>query len=122
AGEADDVGGHGVMRRRRERRANRHGREELGDLRAGEHRFDAVHRLRGARVERHAPSMRHVSALERQMLHAGDLDVVNVRAQALDQTRVLAALDALAHQFRQHGSRHDYLLLAAYWTALTMCW
>ena len=121
ASEANDVSGDGVMRWRRERRADRHRRQELGNLFAGEHGFDAVHRLRGADVDRRDASVGDVAALERQVLHAGDLDVVDILAQALNQTRVFAPLDALANELRQHGSRHDYLLLAAYCTALTMC-
>ena len=102
------------MRRRRERRADRHRREDLGDLGAGEDRLDAVHRLRGAGVDRADAAVRHVAALERQVLHAGDLDVVDVGAAALDEARILAALDALAHELRQHWRRgHAHLLFAA---------
>ena len=49
--------------------------------------------------------MRDVAALERQVLHAGDLDVVDVGAAALNEARILAALDALADELRQHGRR-----------------
>ena len=35
AGVTHDVDGHGMMRRRRERRADRHRREDLGDVGAG---------------------------------------------------------------------------------------
>jgi hypothetical protein len=121
AGKADDVGGDRMMDRRGEGRADRHRREELGDLLAGIHRLDALHRLRRARVDRDDAAVRDVAALERQVLHAGDLDVVDVGAQALNQARVLAPLDALAHELRQNRSGHGYLLLAAYCTALTMC-
>ena len=38
-----------------------------------------------------------------------DLDVVDVRAAALDQARVFAALDALADKLGEDGSaRHGY--------------
>ena len=78
---------------------------------------------RGAGVDRADAAVRDVAALERQVLHAGDLDVVDVGAAALDQARVFAALDALADELRQNGRRgHGYLLLAACWMALTMCW
>ena len=57
-------------------------------------------------------AVRDVAALEGQVQHAGELDVVDVGAAPLDQARVLAALDALADQLRQNGSRgHGYLLL-----------
>ena len=111
------------MGRRREGRADRHRPEDLGDLGAGEDRLDAVHGLRGARVDGANAAVGHVAALERQMLHAGNLDVVHVRGPALNQARVLAPLDALAHELRQHWRRgHGHLLFAACWMALTMCW
>ena len=105
AAVADRVHGDRTMFRRGERRADRHGRQELGDLRAGEDRFDAVHRLRGARVDGADTAVRDVAALERQVLHADEGDVVDVGAAALNETRVLAPLDALAHELRQHGRR-----------------
>jgi hypothetical protein len=67
-------------------------------------------------------AVRDVAALERQVLHPGDLDVVHVGAAALDQARILAPLDALPDELRQDRRRgHGYLLFAAYWMALTMC-
>jgi hypothetical protein len=41
--------------------------------------------------------VRDVAALERHVAHAGELDVVDVGAAALDEARILAALDALAN-------------------------
>ena len=121
-GVADHVGGHGPMRRRGEWRADRHWPEHLGDLGAGEHRLDAVHRQGGGDVDRADAAVRDVAALERQVLHADDLDVVDVGAAPLDEARIFAALDALADELRQDGSRgHGYLLPAACWMALTMC-
>ena len=53
--------------------------------------------------------MRDVAALERQVLHPGDLDVVDVRAAALDQARVFATPDAFADELGEDGSaRHGY--------------
>ena len=46
-------------------------------------------------------AVRDVAALERHVLHAGDLDVVDVGGAALDQPRILAALDALADELGQ---------------------
>jgi hypothetical protein len=70
----------------------------------------------------------HVAPLEREMLHAADLDVVDERGASLNEPRILAALDALAHQLRQHGRGHHVLTVffatlfaAARWIALTMC-
>jgi hypothetical protein len=42
----------------------------------------------------------------------------------LNQARIFAALDARANELWQYGARHRYLpaLVAAYCTALTMCW
>ena len=56
----------------------------------------------------------------------GDLEVVDIGGAALDQTRILAALDALADELRQHlwqdwSDGHNYLFFAACWMALTMC-
>ena len=113
AAVADRVHGDRAMVGRRERRADRHGRQELRDLRAGEDRFDAFHRLRGTRVDGADTAVRDVAALERQVLHADERDVVDVGAAALNETRILAPLDALAHELRQHGSRRHGLPLVA---------
>ena len=78
------------------------GVEQLGDLLAGEHGFDAVHRLGGAGVDRRDAAVRDVAALEREVLHAGDLDVVHVGGAALNQARVFAPLDARADELREH--------------------
>ena len=43
--------------------------------------------------------------LNDQVLHADERDVVDIGAAALNETRILAALDALAHELRQDGSR-----------------
>ena len=90
------------------------GASTFGDVGAGVDRFDAVHLLGGAGVDRRDRAVRDVAALERQVLHAGDLEVVDVGAAALDQARVLAALDALADQLRQNGSRSRHGYLAAF--------
>ena len=71
AGVAHHVDGHRVMRRRRERRADRHRREHLRDVGAGVDRFDAVHLLGGAGVDLRDRAVRDVAALERQVQHAG---------------------------------------------------
>ena len=47
--------------------------------------------------------MRDVAALEREMLHADEGDVVDVGAAALNQARILAPLDARANELRQNG-------------------
>ena len=124
---SDDVGRDGAMRRRGKGRADRHRLEQLRDLRAGEHRLDAVHRLGGAGIDRADAAVRDVAALERQVLHAGDLEVVDIGGAPLDQARILAALHALADELRQDGSECHGLPLArggfaACWMALTMCW
>ena len=56
--------------------------------------------------------MRDVAALERQVLHADERDVVDVGAAALNEARILAPLDALADELRQDGrsSAMAYLL------------
>jgi hypothetical protein len=114
AAVADGVDRDRAMLGRGERRADRHRREELGVLGAGEHRFDPLHRLRGAGVDGADAAVGHVAALERHVLHADEGDVVDVGAAALDETRIFAALDALAHELRQHGrcGGHGYLLAA----------
>src|SRR5438874_13370539 len=48
-------------------------------------------------------SVRDVAALEREVTHSDDRQIIDIRAAALNQTWILAALDALAYQFRQHG-------------------
>ena len=100
ADEADGVHRHRVVFGRRERRTDRHRCEKLGDLRPGEDRLHPFQRLGGAGVDGPDPAVRDVAALEREVLHAGDLHVVDVGAAALDQARVLAALDALADELR----------------------
>src|SRR5215203_1243430 len=91
---------------------------------------DARHTLGDAGVDRADAAMRDVAPLERHMLHARDLHVVHVRAAPLNEARILAALDTLAHELRKHGrGGHGYLassrapiVRAARWMALTMCW
>ena len=120
---AHDVGGHGAVLGRRERGADGHRVEERGDLRPREHRLDAVHRLGRARVDRPDAAVGDIAALEGGVPQAEDLHVVDVGAVPLDEPRVLAPLDALAHELRQDRSgAHDDLLAAAFCTALTMCW
>ena len=96
AGVAHGVDGHRMMRRRRERRADRHRRQELRRCRAPVKTASTPSIASAALVsiERDA-SVRDVAALERQVQHAGELDVVDVGAAALDQARIFAALDAL---------------------------
>ena len=119
---AHHVGGDGAVLGRGERGPDRHRVEELGDLRPREDRLDAVHRLGRARVDRADAAVGDVAALERRVPHADDLHVVDVGAVSLDEPRVLAPLDALAHELRQYRSGHHALLAAAFCTALTMCW
>jgi hypothetical protein len=121
ARKAHDVDGNCAMLGRGKRCADRHRSKELCQLLAGEHRFDSVHRFCGAGVDRCDAAVRDIAALEGHVLHSDDLHVVNVGAQALDEARVFASFDALTNQLRQYRSRHDYLLPAAYCTALTMC-
>jgi hypothetical protein len=122
AGEPDRVDCDGAVLGRGERRADRHRREEFRDLRAGEHRLDTLHPLGGGGVDRTNPSVRDVAALEREMLHADERDVVDEGRAASDETGILAALDAFADELRQDGRRgHGHLFSTAYWIALTMC-
>ena len=68
----------------------------------------------GARVDRADAAVRDVAALERQVLHAGDLHVVHIGAAALDEAWILAALDALADELRKYrrADRHGDVLTA----------
>jgi hypothetical protein len=86
---------------RRPRRAHGHRRNQFGDLRAGIDRLDALHRERSARVDRTDAAVRDIAALEGEMLHAGNLHVVDVRRAALNKPRIFAPLDALTHEFWQ---------------------
>ena len=113
AGVTHDVDGHGAVIGRGEGRADRHRREQLGDLRAGEDRLDTLHRLGGAGVDRRDAAVGDVAALEGQVLHAGDLQVVDVGASTLDEARILAALDALADELGQDGCGGHGLSLRA---------
>ena len=117
ADEADHVGGDRAMLRGGKRRPHRHGVEELRDLRAGEDRLDAVERLRGSGVDGQDAAVRNVAARECQVLQAGDLDVVDVGAAALDQTRILTPLDALANELRQYRRRRHAVYLSSAWSA-----
>src|SRR5262245_53152578 len=93
--------------------ADGHGPQELGDLLAREHRLDAVHGRRGAGVDRTDLSMRDITALEREVLHADERDVVNIGSAPLNESRIFAALDTLAYELRQYGSgRHGLPRLA----------
>src|SRR5262245_12466801 len=99
---SDDVNGDRSVLWRGERRGDRHGPDELGDIGAGEDCFDALHRLRRARVDRQDAAVRDLATLERQVLHADNLDVVDVGGAPLDQTWILAAFDSLAYELWQH--------------------
>ena len=105
AGVANDIDGHGTMRRRRERSANRHRRKQVGNLRAGEDRFDAVHRLSGAGVDRADTAMRHRTAQKGDMQNIRNIEIIDETAFAAQQRLVLDARDAAADQ-RWSGRRH----------------
>ena len=109
AGKADGVDRHRAVLGRREWRPDRHRRQELGDVR--EDRLHPVHRFGGADIDGPDPAVRDIAALEREVLHAGDLYVVAVGTASLDQAWVLATLDALADELRQDG-RYDQGLSA----------
>ena len=104
---------HGIDRDRAmvgrwKRRADRHRTDELGNLRAGEHRLDTRHALGGADVDRANPAVGDVAPREGRMQHADDLQVVDIGAQTLNQTRILAPLDALPDQLWKYRScGHD---------------
>jgi hypothetical protein len=93
-----------MMRRRRERRADRHRCQHLGDVGAGVDGFNAIHRRGCLGVDRLDLAVGDVAALERHVEHAGDLDVIDIGGAALDEPGIFAALDALANQLRQNGS------------------
>ena len=103
----------------------------------GQHRDDAGQRLGLRRIDLDDPRMAMARAMEVAVQHAGQLDVVDVVALALDEARVLDAL-ALAPQALQAFGAFDrggdgrsvhsaaslnsrpLSLAAAYWIALTM--
>ena len=105
----------------------------------GQHRDDAGQRLGLRRVDLDDPRMAVARAVEVAVQHAGQLDVVDVIALALDEARVFDAL-ALAPQALQAFGAFDrggdgrsvhsaaslnstpLSLAAAYWIALTMFW
>src|SRR6185436_1062487 len=96
-----------TMLGRRKWCADGHWPQELGDLLAGEYRFDAVHGGRCAGIDRADRSVRDIAAFERQVLHADERDVVDIGAASLDEARIFATLDALAYELGQYGSsRH----------------
>ena len=74
----DGVDRNRSMLRRREWSADRHRRQQFGDLRAGKDRFDAFHRLRCTRIDGDDASVGHVAALEDDVLHADQRDVVDI--------------------------------------------
>ena len=107
SGKPDGIDGHRPMLGRGERRADRHRRQYFGDVRAGEDGFHPVHRRRSRRIDRANPSVRDVAALERDVLHPDQRDVVDVGPASLNQPRILAALHALSDELWQHRSiRH----------------
>src|SRR4051812_567491 len=54
--------------------------------------------------------MRNVAALEREVLQAGDLDIVDIGGAALNQARIFAPLDARTDELRENGSNAHRLL------------
>ena len=107
----DDVGCNRPVIRRGERGPDRHRVDKLGDLDTGEHRLHPGHRLGLARINRQDTGVREVAPFERHVLHADDLDVVDIGAEALNETRVFTSFDALTDQLRKHGRCGHHLLL-----------
>ena len=136
AAEPNDVDRHRAMFGRGERRADWHRRKHFRDVGAGVNRFDPVHRRGGLGVDLSDLAVRDIAALEGDVLHADQRDIVHVGRAPLDQAGIFAALDALSDEFRQHRrGRHGYLVFNpgapsprsadffdACWIALTMCW
>ena len=90
---------------------------------ASEDGLDALNRFCRADIDLENTSMRHVAALEGEMLHSHQRDIIDIGGAALNQARIFPALDALADELRQTGeSPSGQLRLAAVWIALTMCW
>jgi hypothetical protein len=83
--------------------------QEFRDVRAGVDRLDAFHGRGGRRVDRGDLAVRHIAALEGDVTHADDLDVVDVGALSLNETRILAALHARADELGKNGRRHHFL-------------
>ena len=102
---ADRVHRHRVVVGRGERRPDGHRVEELGDLGAGEHRLDPVHRGGRVGIDRPDAAVRNVAPHEREMPQAVNLHVVDIGAPPADEPRILAPLDALADQLGQDRCR-----------------
>jgi hypothetical protein len=68
----------------------------LGEQLAGDDRDHAGERLRRRGVDRIDPGVRQRAAQDRHVQHAGQLDVLDVVAPALQEPGVLLALDALS--------------------------
>jgi hypothetical protein len=87
-------------------------------------RDDAGHPTRLRRVDLHDGPGSVVAADERCVQHAVQLHVVGVCGEAANQTRIFAALDALADHcgLDRHGYFPSRMTRAACWTAFTICW
>ena len=110
------VGRHREVVGRGEGRANGHRAEVVGQLRPGDDELDAVHGGSGARIDPRDDAVGDVAALEGEVQHARQLDVIDVGGLALDEARVLAALDALADELGKSGTvcdGHDCAILSA---------
>src|SRR5260370_15976741 len=71
--------------------------------------LDALHRGVLRCIDRADAAVRYVAPFERDVLHADERDVIDVRTASLNQSWILAALHPLADEFRQercgrHGS------------------
>ena len=110
------VGGDGVVVGSGEGGADGHGAEVFGQLRARDHEFDALHGRRLARIDGADDAVGDVAALEGEVQHARQLDVIDVDGLPLDEARVLAALHALADELGENGcvrAGHGAILSAA---------
>ena len=102
---ANGLDGDGAMRRRRPRGANGHGSQDLGDVCTSKDGLYALNRFRSADIDCDDTTVRHVTALEGEVLHADQRHIIDIGGAALNQPRIFPALDALAYELWQYGRR-----------------
>jgi hypothetical protein len=91
---------------------------------AGDDGDDARQRGRRRRVDRRQASVGVRAPQDLHVEHPRQADVVEVLAPALDEARVLLALDGVtdAADLVRRGHHASLMVVAAAWTALTMFW
>src|SRR5207244_13009822 len=116
----------------RNMRLARHALDRAVDVRTGKRENHARSASYLLQIHRTDIRVRIGTAQEGGVKHAGEVKIIDIVAEPLDQPRVFLALERLADESRGHGVLPEladifsglraFIFLAAYCTASMMCW